>query len=140
MFLNGENTRITEEVLEAAVSESSKQTIQQLMSREMGFQATLDILQAAAGNFEAMEVLLSRDQDVKIPEKIFRAAATHCASSGEVMMQLLLSRNKKIQITEAVVEAAAGNDSPKAMQFLLDLNPKIEITETALIEALRSKS
>jgi hypothetical protein len=110
LLLTSENVQIADG-LEAAIAGNFDAKVMQLLLRRQGDDMTItdEVVKAAAGNFrggkEVMELLLSRQDTVKITEDVAKIIA---GSSHYKAMELLLDR-RDVVITDEVVKAAAGN-------------------------------
>lgn len=89
--------QITKEVVKKAARRDGG-LIQLWITREVEFKVTQDILEAAAGNFRAMKLLLTRDQKIVITEKIVNVVARNTDYHGKDSYCWVETR-KKIQIT-----------------------------------------
>ncbi|KAH7121183.1 hypothetical protein B0J11DRAFT_59184 [Dendryphion nanum] len=146
LLLNKQRTEfpITEEIVMAVYQHFGKTMVAQLLDqRRNEVKITEPLLQAAAGSWNAMEIVIlffnQRGDEVKVTEKVLQAAAGNSHIYAEGILGFLLDRKgDEVQITEQVLVAAATNDQfgEELVKLLLERSGDVSIiTEQVLVAA-----
>ncbi|UKZ79846.1 hypothetical protein TrVFT333_007609 [Trichoderma virens FT-333] len=108
----GHEVNITEAVLIEAMSTCYHETLNLLLDHCNGTKITEEMVQAAAGGYEAiMQLLLEkRGHEITVTENIIKAAVANCTEAEEITSLLLDRRGHEITVTEDIVKAAAANE------------------------------
>lgn len=141
-MLCGRDWEMTEEVLEAMMSQlASEETLQLVLDRLENSKITETILLAAAGNRffgdQLVGLLLDRVNLLVVIDPLLVEAAGNENFGLEVIL-LLQRRVGNINVTQAAIERAFREGSIRTTTFLLD-HTSAPITEDAVVEALMSE-
>lgn len=138
LLLTSDHIPITEPMMvKAALSERATENLALLLRK--GGLITDDVLIAAAGNprIGALELLLSFDGTVDIPDKAIMTAAGN--SVGKEMLELMITNGHSVIVThENLLSAAGNNDGGEVLKFLLKLDTTVAITEQIVVRAVES--